>query len=213
MLQPKSFMETDFILYGAGGHAKVINDCIFENGYKTRAVFDDNKEIISLMDIPVLHRYESTLFMDCRMIISVGNNIIRKKLVRKTEHSFGIVTHPGAYISKSSCIEDGTVIFQNAVVQPSVIIGHHCIINTSSVIEHDCTISDFVHISPNATICGGVNIGEGSHIGAASVIIPGIKIGKWVTVGAGSVIIRDVPDHATIVGNPGRIIKITENEI
>jgi acetyltransferase EpsM len=40
--------------------------------------------------------------------------------------------------------------------------------------------------------------------------IQGIKIGKWCAIGAGIVIIRDVPDGATVVGNPGRIIKIEE---
>ena len=35
---------------------------------------------------------------------------------------------------------------------------------------------------------------------------PGIKIGKWCTIGAGAVIIKDIPDGATAVGNPGRII-------
>lgn len=33
------------------------------------------------------------------------------------------------------------------------------------------------------------------------------KIGEWCTIGAGAVIIHDVPDGATVVGNPGRIIK------
>jgi serine acetyltransferase len=84
----------------------------------------------------------------------------------------------------------------------------NCIINTAAVIEHDCVIEDYVHISPNVTICGHVKIGKGTHVGAAAVIIPGIKIGAWCTIGAGAVVIRDIPDGATVVGNPGRIIKL-----
>jgi acetyltransferase-like isoleucine patch superfamily enzyme len=52
-----------------------------------------------------------------------------------------------------------------------------------------------------------VYIGEGAHIGAGSVVIQGIKIGKWSTIGAGTVVIKDVPDYATVVGNPGKTIK------
>ncbi|MFN5705836.1 MAG: acetyltransferase, partial [bacterium] len=33
----------------------------------------------------------------------------------------------------------------------------------------------------------------------------------WCTIGAGSVIIKDIPDFATVVGNPGRIIKFKKN--
>ncbi len=86
-------------------------------------------------------------------------------------------------------------------------IGKHCIINTAASIDHECVLEDFVHISPNATLSGGVYVGEGTHIGSGAVIVPNIKIGKWATIGAGAVIIRDVPDYATVVGNPGRIIK------
>ena len=36
------------------------------------------------------------------------------------------------------------------------------------------------------------------------------KIGEWCTIGAGAVIIKDIPDGATVVGNPGKIIKIID---
>ncbi|CAL43362.1 Putative acetyltransferase [Flavobacterium psychrophilum JIP02/86] len=49
-------------------------------------------------------------------------------------------------------------------------------------------------------------------MGIGASVIQGIKIGKWVTIGAGAVIIKDVPDFAVVVGNPGRIIKVNNNE-
>ena len=90
------------------------------------------------------------------------------------------------------------------VVNSGTKIGKHCIINSAAVVEHDYVIDDFVHVSPNATLTGGVEVGEGTYIGAAAVVIPNITIGKWVTIGA--VIINDVPDYAVVVGNPGKII-------
>lgn len=71
-------------------------------------------------------------------------------------------------------------------------------------------ISDYVHISPNVSLAGNVEVGEGTHIGIGASIIQGIKIVKWCTIGAGAVIIKDVPDCATVVGNPGKIIKIKD---
>ena len=55
-----------------------------------------------------------------------------------------------------------------------------------------------------------MEVGEGTHIGAAAVVIQQVKIGRWSTIGAGAVVLRDVPDYATVVGNPGRVIKIKE---
>jgi acetyltransferase-like isoleucine patch superfamily enzyme len=64
-----------------------------------------------------------------------------------------------------------------------------------------------VHIAPGSILCGSVQIGEGSLIGAGSTIIPGVRIGKWTVIGAGSVVTKDIPDHVTAVGSPCKIIK------
>jgi acetyltransferase EpsM len=72
-------------------------------------------------------------------------------------------------------------------------------------------LADFVHISPGASLAGNVSVGEGTHIGIGSSIIQGVSIGKWVTIGAGTVIISDVPDHAVVVGVPGKIIKYNKD--
>lgn len=40
----------------------------------------------------------------------------------------------------------------------------------------------------------------------------GVKVvGEDALIGAGAVIIKDIPDGATVVGNPGRIIKIKDS--
>ncbi|OEH86532.1 hypothetical protein BHU72_13050 [Desulfuribacillus stibiiarsenatis] len=46
---------------------------------------------------------------------------------------------------------------------------------------------------------------EGASIGANATIVCGIQIGKHALIGAGSVVTKDVPNHAIIYGNPGKI--------
>lgn len=108
-------------------------------------------------------------------------------------------------------IREGTVIFAAAVINAHSEIGRHGIVNTAAVIEHDCILEDFVHISPNVTLPGGVKVGEGTHIGIGACVIPGVKIGKWCVIGAGTVVIKNIPDFCTVVGNPGRILKTKIN--
>jgi len=84
------------------------------------------------------------------------------------------------------------------------------IINTNASVDHDCKIHDFAHISPQVGLAGGVEIGEGTHIGIGACIIQNITIGKWATIGAGTVVLKNVPDYAVVVGNPGKIIKYNE---
>ncbi len=197
------------LLYGGSGHAKVIIDCLLANNLPVHGIFDDNPALTSLVDYPVVGSYKKDFLPQERILIAIGNNYIRNKLANIIIHTFGMVIHPSAQVSRFASLGLGTVIFHNSVVQAGTNIGTHCIINTAASIDHDCIISDFVHISPNATISGGVQVGEGTHIGAGATIIQGIRIGKWCTIGAGAVVIRNVPDFATAVGVPAKIIRTT----
>lgn len=200
------------ILFGASGHAKVIIDIIKKNGEIVEKIFDDAPKCNEIFNIPVYLSNEIRSFHN-RAIISIGNNEIRKKITEKYKFNYIKAIHPTAVISEFSNIDKGTVVMANAVVNSSAQIGKHCIINTASVVEHDCKIADFVHISPNAALAGNVEVGEGTHIGIGANIIQGVKIGKWAIIGAGAIVIRDVPNYATVIGNPAKVIKIKGIEV
>lgn len=80
-------------------------------------------------------------------------------------------------------------------------------------VSHHNVIEDYAFVGPNACTGGNVHIKEGAFIGIGASIIPNITIGKWSTVGAGSVVIKDVPDYATVVGNPAKVIKYRNKEV
>ncbi|MCF8256973.1 MAG: acetyltransferase [Flavobacteriales bacterium] len=196
-------------LYGASGHGKVIEDILSGNGIVTKGFIDDDRLLSRFSDKPVYHSLAESDFnvsVD-RLIISVGNNLTRKRLVGQLDVSFGIGIHTSAMLSQSAKVGDGTVVMAHSTVNAGSVVGRHCIINTNASVDHDCVIEDFVHISPNVALAGGVHVGEGTHVGIGACVIQGIRIGKWVIIGAGSVIIQDVPDFAVVVGNPGRVVK------
>gem|GEM_PF-5036155 len=172
-----------------------------------KAIYDDMPIENKLWNIPVLHSKLLPKKTSEPFLISVGNNLNRKKISEKYHLNYINIAHPTAVVSSKSTVGRGTVIMANAVINPDATIGKHNIINTGSVLEHDCCLDDFVHISPNASLAGNVSVGEGTHIGIGATIIQGVKIGKWVTIGAGAVVIQDVPDFAVVVGVPGKIIK------
>ena len=106
----------------------------------------------------------------------------------------GIEIHPGAKIGKGLFIDHGM----------GVVIGE-----TSE-------IGDNVTIFQGATL-GGTGkekgkrhptIGDNTIISAGAKILGSIEIGKNVIVGAGAVVIKSVPDKVTVVGVPGRIVKV-----
>jgi len=193
-------------LIGASGHAKVIIEILEQQEIYIGGLQDANPTIKSLLNYDV-HQELPTFFdpNDDEVIISIGNNSIRKKIATSLPYKFISAIHPRTNISKRTQIGAGSVIIAGVSVNSDVKIGKHAIINTNASIDHDCILDDYVHISPNVALGGDVQVGEGTHIGIGACIIQGVRIGKWCTIGAGAVIIRDVPDGATVVGNPGRI--------
>lgn len=197
------------IVFGASGHSKVVLDVLLSNGIEVEMVIDDAPKTSEIFGIRVEKAKDVSQDQDA--VIAVGSNISRKKISERWLFKYKSIHHPSASVSPFSEIGSGTVVMAHAAINPDTVVGRHCIINTGAVVEHDCIVGDFAHIAPNASLAGGVVVGEGSHVGIGASVIQGVTIGKWATIGAGSVIIKDVPDFATVVGNPGRIIKINKN--
>ncbi len=196
------------IIYGAGGHAKVVYDCLLSQGINLKGIFDDNSNIKSFYDLKVISPYSGISFTDEKIIISIGSNKTRFRLVNTIKHSFGRAIHKKAFLAENSIIGNGTMVFVNSIIQAETSIGKHVIINTGAIVEHNCIIEDFAHIGSGAVICGNVRIGAGTFIGANATILPGVSIGKWAIVGAGSVVLKDVTGGTKLVGNPAKSIKI-----
>lgn len=47
---------------------------------------------------------------------------------------------------------------------------------------------------------------KSASIDANATIVCGVTIGKYALIGSGAVVTKDIPDHALVVGNPGKII-------
>jgi len=197
-----------FYLYGASGHAKVIIESLEESEIHDITLIDNDSSKETILSYKVIHQLPEINHEIDQVIISIGNNSIRKKISHLfNERIFATAIDINANISKRTKIGVGTVIMKGVSINSDVQIGTHCILNTNASIDHDCKIDNFVHISPNVGLAGNVTVGEGTHIGIGAAVIQGINIGKWATIGAGAVIIKDVPDYAVVVGNPGKIIK------
>ena len=191
-------------LYGASGHGKVVLEIAEALKIPVEAFIDGDQTKLNLLSYPIVHHVPENV----EITLSLGNNVTRKNIANPlSDYVFKTLIHPNAQISKRAELGAGSVVMAGVSINSCSKIGEHCIINTNAAVDHDCILEDFVHISPNAALAGSITVGEGTHIGIGASVIQGIKIGKWATIGAGAVIIRDVPDFATVVGNPGKIIK------
>jgi acetyltransferase EpsM len=205
----------NIVIIGQGGHSKVIEDVIFANSdYQIVGYLDDKYEDVTSINQayygPISFAHEMiNSFNEIKFVIGIGNNQIRKKIVKQLnfpEQFYATLVHPSAVISPRARIGYGTVIMAGAIINTDARIGHHTIINTSSVVEHDNWIGDFVHISPNATLTGTDYVEEGVHVGAGATVLPNITIGEWAVIGGGATVIKHIPPNCTAVGVPAKII-------
>lgn len=202
-------------LFGAGGHSKVVYECINSATNIDIDFYDDKKKTIKIGKKRILinGNFKNLLkknFLYKNIFISIGNNKIRKKYyekINKLKKTCKFINHLSSEISPTAIIGNGTIVMANSVVQSDTEIGENCIINTSVSIDHDCIIMKNSHICPGVNIAGGVKVGENCWIGIGAKIIENIKIGKNVFIAAGSVVTKDVNPNSFVMGVPAKNVK------
>ncbi len=191
-------------LYGASGHGMVIADIVRLLGFTAIAYIDDADKGGAYNGLPCYQPNEIEVVDEDRVIVTIGNNLVRRKVALQLGCSPLTAIHPRAIVAGDVQIAQGSVVMAGAVVNSGSVIGGHSIVNTGAVVDHECNIGDFVHISPNATLCGQVVVEDSAWVGAGAVILPGIRIGQGSIVGAGAVVVKNVESGTTVMGNPAR---------
>lgn len=74
-------------------------------------------------------------------------------------------------------------------------------------IAHNCHLQPDVMVTACAELSGSVRVGGRSWLGPNCSVINKIRIGPDCTIGLGAVVTEDVPERATVTGNPARPLK------
>ena len=204
------------VVLGAGGHGKVVVATLRAAGRTVSAVYDDSEERwgTEVLGVPVRGPLEAASGDGVEAaLIGVGDNRARRSIAGRLELPWATVVHPAASVAEAVELGAGTVVFAGAVIQPDTVLGRHGIVNTGASVDHDCRLGDFVHVAPGARLAGGVTVGDGAFLGIGSVAVPGLEIGAWALVGAGSAAVRPVPEGATVLGVPARVVRRTKEPL
>jgi serine O-acetyltransferase len=111
----------------------------------------------------------------------------------------GIEIHPGARIGRRFFIDHGM----------GVVIGE------TAEIGDDVLLYQGVTLGGTGKEKGKRHPTLGNHvvIGAGAKVLGNIRVGDHVKIGAGSVVIHPVPDYSTVVGVPGRVVRMRGVEV
>ena len=195
------------VVFGAGGHAKVVIATLRRLGLFVEAIYDDNTERhgSTVAGVPIVGSVDQYAAGEIRRgIIAIGSAEARKQIADRVSCHWLTAVDPMACVAASATLEPGCYIAAGAVVQPDAYIGEHTIINTGASVDHDCSLGHYVHVAPGAHLAGDVTLEDEVFIGAAAACIPGVTIGQRSTVGAGGVVVSDLPAGVTAVGVPAK---------
>lgn len=165
-------------------------------------------QVIRERDPAIKSNMEVLLYPSFKVILSyrVAHRLYRKKhyflarwISQRAARKTGIEIHPGARIGKGLFIDHGsgviigetTIIGDNVTLYQGVTLGG----TGKEKGKRHPTLRDNVMVSAGAKILGSFTIGENSKIGA------------------GSVVLEEVPPNCTVVGVPGRVVKMGNQKI
>lgn len=210
-------MSVAIIVIGGGGHARVLVDALYCQGVTVLGFTDAEPEKArqAILEVRCLGGDDAVLQFkpnEVQLINGLGSvreTSRRQRLFdsfKKMGYTFFSVIHPSAVVAKDVKLGEGAQIMAGAVIQTGSYIGMNTIVNTKASVDHDCVLGEHVHLAPGVTLSGEVKIGTGVHVGTGATIIHGIDIGRNSLIGAGSLVIRDVPENATVLGVPARVV-------
>jgi len=167
-------------------HLKEDIDCVFQRDPAARNRF----EILTTypgIHARIIHRLNHYLWQ-------AGWKWLSRMLATFTRWLTGIEIHPGAQLGQRFFIDHGM----------GVVIGE------TACVGDDCTLYHGVTLGGTTWQKGKRHptLGNDVVVGAGAKILGPITIGNGARIGSNAVVIKSVPDGATVVGIPGRIIQV-----
>lgn len=110
----------------------------------------------------------------------------------------GIEIHPGAKIGRRFFIDHGV----------GVVVGE------TAEIGDDVTLYQGVTLGGTSSSKGKRHptLGNGVVVGAGAKILGPFRVGNDARVGSNAVVLKEIPDGATVIGIPGRIVKRRDDQ-
>ena len=201
------------VVWGAGGHARVVSASVRRAGRWRVAGFIDDQDPArageAFAGATVLGGRAALDALRAEGVVHLhlafGHNAVRRRLAVELAHAgflFPTLADPLSLVADDASLGDGCFVGPGAVVNAGARLGRQVIVNTGAIVEHDAVVGDAAPLPRRACPAGHVHVGPATFIGAGAVVRDRVRIGAGCTIGLGSVVVRDLPDGVLAYGCP-----------
>lgn len=111
----------------------------------------------------------------------------------------------GSFIGADCKISSHTFVCEGVTIEDQCFIGHHVVFINDKYpqsVNPDGSMQTEEH-----WVCVPTLVKKGASVGSGAIILCGVTIGEKAIIGAGAIVTKDVPDGATVAGNPARLLR------
>ncbi|MBT9501031.1 MAG: hypothetical protein IV092_07285 [Burkholderiaceae bacterium] len=163
------------LMYGAGDFARTVEILARDCGHEVLGCIDDtaqNPHALGTFSAVC----ESHPPADCGVVMAIGYRDLGSRWkawlrLRAAGYASPALIHPRAYVAAQAVLADGCQVMAGAVVDVRSSVGEASVLWPCANVNHDSRVGANCFVSPSATLCGFVQIGDGSFIGAGAVVV------------------------------------------
>ena len=166
-----------------------------------RSIRDRDPAARTTLEVVLLYQGFHALFYhrQAHWLYQHKHFFLARALSQFARHMTGIEIHPGAKIGKRLFIDHGMGI----------------VIGETAEIGDDCLLYQGVTLGGTGKDIGKRHptLGNNVMVGAGAKVLGPFRVGNNARIAANAVVLREVPDNATVVGVPGRIVRLSGEKL
>lgn len=196
------------LIFGAGGHGRVVADAALLAGGWSRVIATDRDpqrcrgELLPGVGLlPVAQAVERADAIH----VAIGDAASRRReAAMLAARPLATVIHPRASVSAYAAIGAGCFVAAQAVVAAGARLERAVIVNHGAVVDHDVQVGEFCHVAPLAALGGGAWIGANVLVGSGACVLPRVRVDGDITIGAAAAVREHLAQPGRYAGVPAR---------